>query len=249
MNQNAIEAAVAPLKASAMDYAEKYARETAARLDVELTEFGHDLELAAPRGNSLRDDRVTYRTKNGRRALVNAVFSYVEKTHSGPHRLNHIVALDAAKVTIFVKHAREDAAATYEAYVRKLVKKIGAVKSATLDGSRVWTYSNLTVITEAGATETWKTQQILNVSVYGKVFNQWPTRQIGGTKRAVERKVRPVHFRSDDPASRKNYTRGFACAGSAMGAQRLLVSSDATADATKVTCSRCLKVLAARSAS
>jgi hypothetical protein len=33
-------------------------------------------------------------------------------------------------------------------------------------------------VTKGGTVERWKTQQIVNVSRLGKLFNQWPTRQL-----------------------------------------------------------------------
>lgn len=82
------------------------------------------------------------------------------------------------RVARYVKTAREDAAAQYEAFVAKLTVKIGAVETATLAGRGVWSHSILTVTKSDGARENWKTQMILNVSGLGKVFNQWPTRKV-----------------------------------------------------------------------
>lgn len=78
----------------------------------------------------------------------------------------------------FVAQAREDAAAQYDAFVAKLVTKVGEVEAADLEGNHVWGYSFLKVTKADGTTETWKTQQIVNVSKLGTVFNQWPTRKV-----------------------------------------------------------------------
>lgn len=42
----------------------------------------------------------------------------------------------------------------------------------------VWFQSELDVVTVAGERQTWRTKMIFNVSCLGKVFNQWPTRQV-----------------------------------------------------------------------
>ena len=78
----------------------------------------------------------------------------------------------------FLDQVREDAAAQYDAFVAKLVTKVGEVETADLEGNHVWGYSFLKVVKADGTTETWKTQQIVNVSKLGTVFNQWPTRKV-----------------------------------------------------------------------
>ena len=77
----------------------------------------------------------------------------------------------------FVDDTMRDAAAQYDAFIAKLIRKIGDFDSATLTGSHVWGYSILTV-TKGAATERWGTRQIVNQSVLGKLFNQWPSRKI-----------------------------------------------------------------------
>ncbi len=61
-------------------------------------------------------------------------------------------------------------------FICKLVAKVGEVTEASIAGNHIWGESYLTVTTIAGAKQTWKTQQIVNVSVLGNYFNQWPTR-------------------------------------------------------------------------
>jgi hypothetical protein len=80
------------------------------------------------------------------------------------------------------EQVRQDAGASFDAYVAKLTAKVGeGVISASVVG-HLWDYSILTVEKTSGI-EQWRTQQILNVSCLGKVFNQWPTRKMkGGAK-------------------------------------------------------------------
>jgi hypothetical protein len=137
---NVIEAAVNPMKAEAMNRAEKEARAIIARVAADLEKAGNDLQICAP---------------------------YPE-----------FADMSAEKGEKFVQEARENAAFQYEAYVAKLNKKIGPAKSASLTGNHVWGYSFLTVVTESGETQIWKTQMIVNVSKLGKLFNQFPTRKV-----------------------------------------------------------------------
>jgi hypothetical protein len=74
-----------------------------------------------------------------------------------------------------VAREREAAGFSFDAYIVKLVTKVGAVDSANVVGMFLWQGSTLTVV-KGSATEHWHTQQIINVSSLGKLFNQWPTR-------------------------------------------------------------------------
>lgn len=87
-------------------------------------------------------------------------------------------ARDAAKCSQFVIDACEAASMQYTAFIAKLENKIGAHTTATLEGSHVWGYSILTVTLADGSIQCWKTQQIVNTSVLGTLFNQWPSRKV-----------------------------------------------------------------------
>lgn len=85
-----------------------------------------------------------------------------------------------ATVAAYVEKARQAASDAHDAFVAKLTAKIGApVLSASLKGSHVWDFSDLTVEIEGGR-QVWRTQMIVNCSVLGKLFNQWPSRQVKG---------------------------------------------------------------------
>jgi len=87
--------------------------------------------------------------------------------------------MDTRGVERFVERAQAQAAVEYDAFVCKLVNKVGAVVDAELIGDHVWSYSVLRVTKREGVetfVERWKTQQIWNVSVLGNHFPQWPTR-------------------------------------------------------------------------
>ncbi len=75
------------------------------------------------------------------------------------------------------KATLEAAEASFCGYLAKLAGKIDSrILSGRLQGV-LWDGSWLTVETEAGR-QVWRTQCIINFSVYGKAFNQWPTRRI-----------------------------------------------------------------------
>lgn len=174
---NPIETVVAPLKSDAMDRAEQFAREQVARIERELEANDWDREIVAPYPNSLRDGREEYKKKEARYRMVRfftkATGSAVRRIHApDPCEMN------AERVELFVKQAREAAAAQYEAFVAKLIHKVGDVTEASLSGNHVWGHSILTVTKPDGTVERWKTQTIVNVSKLGTVFNQWPTRKV-----------------------------------------------------------------------
>ncbi len=75
------------------------------------------------------------------------------------------------------KEVSANAYAAFDGYMAKLAIKITEkIESAELVGS-LWNGSNLRVRTAAGE-QVWHTHCIINRSVYGKLFNQWPTRRI-----------------------------------------------------------------------
>jgi len=78
----------------------------------------------------------------------------------------------------FLDDAAAMASAQYDEFICKLIRKVGPCTAATLQGSHVWGYSTLTCSLVDGTTQAWRTQQIVNVSKLGKVFNQWPSRQV-----------------------------------------------------------------------
>ena len=172
---NPIESAVAPLKSQAIERAEKEATALVARIATNLAKAGWDLKIVAPspNGNMPRAEYVRARAKlDLYSSLVTSVDIY------RPINQPHTVRLDGKKVALFIDKSKKNAAAQYDAFVTKLVAKIGDVTHAHLTGSHVWGYSVLSVTKPDGLIENWKTQQIVNVSVLGKFFNQWPSRKL-----------------------------------------------------------------------
>jgi hypothetical protein len=76
------------------------------------------------------------------------------------------------------EEARKAANFNFDSYLCKLAGKIEKqVATATLNGN-LWDGSTLCVTCTDGENQTWFTQCIMNQSVYGKLFNQWPTRRV-----------------------------------------------------------------------
>ena len=77
----------------------------------------------------------------------------------------------------FIKDAIDGAEADYMKYVHKMVEKVGpGIADANVTG-HPWTNSVLTVSMTDGTKQVWNTKMIVNYSVYGKAFNQFPSRQ------------------------------------------------------------------------
>lgn len=173
-----IEIAVAPLKAAAVGHAEVIAHQRIAHVVEKLEAAGWDMEVAAPHPHGLMS-RAQYKTAAARRALYSRLVTRTATSHR--HGTPDIVVYSPEGAARFVESVRADAALEFDAYIAKLVSKVGEVISAEICGRHLWQGSILTVVKATG-TERWKTTQIVNVSVLGKLFNQWPTRQLKGTK-------------------------------------------------------------------
>lgn len=78
----------------------------------------------------------------------------------------------------FAEKEAKAAGDSYDAWVYKLVQKIGKpVTGANVSGDP-WSGSTITVTTNDGEQQRWKTQMIINTSKLGKQFNQFPTRRM-----------------------------------------------------------------------
>ncbi|NJO62660.1 MAG: hypothetical protein HC836_31850 [Richelia sp. RM2_1_2] len=165
-----------PLKTEAIKRAEIEANKIINRVIKDFEEADWDLDVAAPRGDSIRDGRDQYLKKQSKHNLYKSVTTYVKptRTRGEPNLRKQSVTHEDE----FIKNAEQDAAMQYDIFVAKLTNKIGPVVSADLKGSHVWGFSILTVVKPDGTKERWKTQQIVNVSKLGKLFNQWPTRKV-----------------------------------------------------------------------
>ena len=165
--------AVHALKAAAVQRAGVEAAAQAERMYQMLEAAGWNLDVVAPRPTSGMG-RERYRAASAR----NQVFSSVTRPAATSRRWGEpdIRVASPEDVARFIARAERDAATEYDAFICKLVAKVGDVVDASLEGDHVWSRSTLTVTLPSGAVQRWMTQQIVNVSVLGLLFNQWPTR-------------------------------------------------------------------------
>jgi hypothetical protein len=175
---NPIEKAVLPLKKDAIARAKETAERDIERIRSDLEAAGGDINQAAPYPKH-SSYGMTYATSRMRYNEFHSV-TKAHPDHRPSYRSNepYFVVIDEDKAKRFIEQRMEWAAADYDSFVIKLVKKIGEVKNAKLHGNHVWGYSTLVVTKPDGEVQAWKTQQIVNYSKLGKPFNQWPTRRM-----------------------------------------------------------------------
>lgn len=166
--------AVAHLKADAMDRAEQEAREMIEKGLAELEAVEWNLDLVAGAKKKSAYSIIASPTNKG--LFLKSITTYTAPTRKASEP--EIVKKSEAAESRFIERAKEDAAAQYDKFVAKLESKIGAVKSAQLEGNHIWGYSFLTVEKADGEREIWKTQMIVNCSKLGNLFNQFPTRKV-----------------------------------------------------------------------
>jgi hypothetical protein len=97
-------------------------------------------------------------------------------------------------VGAYIDKAKQATSKAHDAFVAKMTEKAGNVVSANVSGTNVWEASRVTVTTipkglpkttslaalqqadpNSVETKVFNTKMIVNVSVLGKLFNQWPT--------------------------------------------------------------------------
>jgi len=169
--------AVHPLKAQAVLAARKYAEEQIAEIKADLEKHGWDLNKAAPYPNSITTGRKQYIEMIGKYQLYSSVTQWAGNgIRRGGRGEPNPVEMSPEGCQRHTTRLEEIAAFNYDAFICKLVMKVGACKSANLHGDHVWQSSTLTVVLKDGTKQRWFTQQITNRSVLGKYFPQWPTR-------------------------------------------------------------------------
>lgn len=155
--------AVAPAKADAAKQARDRALAMIGRCDAEVAANG-----PVPRGRDCWDQAQNAKHK---------FFCSIWKAEG--HINNKVWVKYEAGRQFFIDEMVKDAEARYDAFVVKLIDKIGeGVIAAELVGNHVWGYSVLHVEFEDGRKEAWKTQSIVNYSKFGRPFNQYPSRKV-----------------------------------------------------------------------
>lgn len=158
--------AVLPLKLMAQDRAELHFRASVRIAAEEILNAGGDLEKLVP----IPEGKLT----GFQEARINAARRfYVSICNLRNHRY---LTLNDQLVETEVLKVRRDAAFQFEAFVSKLNDKINDVTLKAELAGDPWIGSTLTVETKNKGTQVWNTKMIVNVSKYGKVFNQFPTR-------------------------------------------------------------------------
>lgn len=173
MNTTPIANAVAPLKQAQIDRAVGMVADRIEATRLKFEAAGWDLNVVAPHPHG-RMSRREYKQAEAWLGFCNAITTWTQpsRRHGDPN----IVKWSDAGVREKLRTVAEMAGASFDLYVTKLEGKVGEHSTATLTcGGGVWGYSVISVTTPAGI-QHWKTQQIVNVSVLGTLFNQWPTR-------------------------------------------------------------------------
>ena len=166
-----------PFIVEAQNSALTAAHEKIERIREGMAMVGNDLEIYAPYPDSIKENRESYIAK---KAKHNFIVSITTSDREFCRKFDDpdIRHLDNLKCNSFLEEVKKTAALDYEAYIMKLIRKIGECEEAEITGNHVWSFSILTVKKENGSTEKWKTQRILNQSKFGKIFNQWPSRKV-----------------------------------------------------------------------
>lgn len=175
--QQLIATAVEPLRKQAVKRAVEAGKGQVERVRKALEEAGGDLQKAAPYPE-YRD--ASYLFKTGERMLFQSLVED-DPVHRRTYGIkdSHFVLMSEKKIKRFMENVKRDANSQFDAFVRKLTKKVGDdITSAEIDGNYVWDGSILTVKRSDDSTERWRTTMIVNVSKYGKMFNQFPTRKL-----------------------------------------------------------------------
>lgn len=187
-NNPAIEAAVAPLREEALAAAYRATQSQILRAYDKLAAANWDLNAVAPSPSSNMGRR-EYSEANAIRHFYESITTEhgARNVDANGHRVYYrgyggawFVMANEKSAADVVARAQKAAAESFELYVAKLSDKIGdAVEARLVDVGTVWGLSYLHVVLADGEKQVWKTQQIVNCSVYGKLFNQWPTRKVG----------------------------------------------------------------------
>ena len=126
----------------------------------------------APRPSAGRD--ANYKEKLALHLFIRQIVSVESNT---PATVESVAdGFNQQGIDRLIEQAGKEAAQGFEAYIKKLESKVGKYDSVDYFGD-LFSFSVLKV-TKDGVSESWKTQMIMNVSKYGKLFNQYPTRKV-----------------------------------------------------------------------
>lgn len=171
--------AVEPLRADAIERARQGAEEAIKNVHIALAAHEWNINAAAPYPRALGGGLQFFAA----RAKHNLFHAVTQQDPARGYQSNNgtrpvYVVMDAERGQRYITQQMEQAAAEYDAFVTKLINKVGDVVAAVLHGNHVWSYSTLIVTKPDGSKVAWQTQQIINYSKHGKPFNQWPSRKL-----------------------------------------------------------------------
>ena len=169
-----IAAAVSPMKEAAVARSVAAATQRVTEVLRALEAVEMQIDAYAPYPNS-GVGRVAYKQALAKRHFAESITTYTEGSSRPGARLPR--KHSETNVARFMLTVAEIAGSEFDAYVEKLEGKVGECAAAEVRGY-VWDGSILTVTKADGSVERWSTQMIVNCSVLGKLFNQWPTRKL-----------------------------------------------------------------------
>ena len=167
--------AVEPERRNAIRSAVKASREYYTKLRNALAKGDYILDNVAPKPerNLIYKDHEKYKMMDETRSTFLRFFDFdvhiYDYTGNGRPR--------AGAYRNLLREAIDETNARYDAFVYKLVKKVGEHSEAALVGSHVWSHSILTVTTPTGV-QRWKTKSKWNYSKYGLAYMQWPSLEL-----------------------------------------------------------------------
>jgi hypothetical protein len=173
---NLISKAVEPTRAAALEAAQIRAEAIVASYAERLKANGFDLDKTFPYPRSTLS-RPDYMKAKNQRNFAQRITTRINDKGVPYMNRPYFCMMNESAIGAFYNEVADTTNAQFDAYVAKLTTKIGECTSATLlTSGGVWSYSTLQVTKPSGVIERWNTRCIVNVSVLGKVFNQWPTR-------------------------------------------------------------------------
>lgn len=175
-----IAAAVAPARASYVARCVELADRHIIRVCEQLAADEWNLDAYCPRSNL---DRADYKRSQAVRAFAESITERDLRPGQNQYspRDTNFRKVAPLKVQAVIESTRKAADAIFDAYIGKLVVKLAGepVVDAFLADSRpLWAGSTLVVKRADCSVERWSTKTIINVSVHGKLFNQFPTRKV-----------------------------------------------------------------------
>ena len=187
---NIIASAVEPQRAAAIEAVRVAATERIERFRAQLAEHNGNVGAFAPRPVSHQTKetgtkwcgrgnwKATERAHKFAMSITTDVNDQQSEKWSRWYDPSACRAINEAAAQRWIDQCADAADADYSAFISKLTAKVGDVVTADLAGDHVWSHSVLTVERADGSVERWKTQRIINTSVHGLLFNQWPTRKV-----------------------------------------------------------------------